>query len=231
MLHGVLFSVAVASSGLSQVRADIAAPSAAYAISYVEVKASSEATTIAALREYREASRKDEGCIRIELLEQVGRPGHFATIETWTNQGALDAHETALSTKHLLEKLEPVRSSDYDRRAYKTLTLTVAPRSAAAGIQSIVVVVSHVDTLPIPQTDAPGLLKRLAEMSRGDEGNIRFDVVQHATRANHFTVIETWRNTKALQAHAEAAHTRQYRDNLKTMAGSPLDERLYKAIQ
>jgi quinol monooxygenase YgiN len=227
-LYGVLLTAAVASSGFSQARADTAAPTAVYAVSYVEVKASSESTTIAALKEYREASRRDEGCLRIELLEQTGRPGHFATIETWTNQAALDTHETAPSTKQFLEKLEPVRSSDYDRRAYKSLT--VAPRSGSASIQSIVVV-SHVDTLPSPQTDVPGLLKRLAEMSRGDEGNIRFDVVQHTTRANHFTVIETWRNPKALQAHAEVAHTRQYRDTLKTMAGSPLDERLYKVIQ
>jgi quinol monooxygenase YgiN len=227
-LCGVLLSAAVASVGLSQARADTAPPTAVYAVSYVEVKASSESTAIAALKEYREASRRGEGCLRIELLEQVGRPGHFAIIETWTNQGTLDTHETALSTKQFLEKLEPIRSSDYDRRAYKTLT--VAPARRAASIQSIVVV-SHVDTLPSPQTDAPGLLERLAEMSRGDEGNIRFDVVQHATRANHFTVIETWRNPRALQAHAEVAHTRQYRDALRTMAGSPLDERLYKVIQ
>ena len=32
-------------------------------------------------------------------------------------------------------------------------------------------------------------------------------------RANHFTVVEAWQNQKALDDHAAAAHTRQYRDD------------------
>jgi quinol monooxygenase YgiN len=49
-------------------------------------------------------------------------------------------------------------------------------------------------------------------------------------RANHFTVVESWANQAALDAHAAAAHTRQYRDVLQPMAGSPLDERVYTAV-
>jgi quinol monooxygenase YgiN len=75
------------------------------------------------------------------------------------------------------------------------------------------------------------MLKRLAEASRQDEGNVRFDVLQHMMRANHFTVIETWQNQKAFDAHVAAAHTKQYRDELQPMTGSPLDERVYKAIE
>jgi quinol monooxygenase YgiN len=74
------------------------------------------------------------------------------------------------------------------------------------------------------------LLARLAEASRQEAGNLRFDVVQHTMRANHFTVIEAWRNQQALDAHVAAAHTKQYRDTLQPMTGSPLDERVYKAI-
>jgi len=47
-------------------------------------------------------------------------------------------------------------------------------------------------------------------------------------RANHFTVIEGWQNDRALDAHAAAAHTRQYREALGPLTGSPLDERTYK---
>jgi hypothetical protein len=34
-----------------------------------------------------------------------------------------------------------------------------------------------------------------------------------------------------LDAHAAAAHTRQYRDELQPMTGSPLDERVYKVVE
>jgi quinol monooxygenase YgiN len=49
-------------------------------------------------------------------------------------------------------------------------------------------------------------------------------------RANHFTVIETWQSQKAFDAHVAAPHTRQYRDEVQPLTGSPLDERVYKAV-
>lgn len=71
----------------------------------------------------------------------------------------------------------------------------------------------------------------MAEDSRKDQGNICFDVVQQTTRANHFTIVEQWRNRQALEAHSANAHTKQYRDELQPSGGSPLDERVYTAIR
>jgi quinol monooxygenase YgiN len=186
---------------------------------------SSERAAQAALRQYRDTSRNEAGYVRVELFEQVGRPGHFAIIETWTDQKAFDAHGLAAHTRQLLSTLEPIRVSDADQRLYKTLTVGSGPGAAnSPGIH----VVTHVDT--VGSGDAPGLLTRLAEASRKDEGNLRFDVLQHTTRANHFTVVETWQNQKAFDSHAAAAHTRRYRDELHAISGSPFDERLYKVI-
>jgi quinol monooxygenase YgiN len=41
---------------------------------------------------------------------------------------------------------------------------------------------------------ASGHLHKLPEASRKEEGNLRFDVLQHAMRAKHVTVIEEWQN-------------------------------------
>jgi quinol monooxygenase YgiN len=60
---------------------------------------------------------------------------------------------------------------------------------------------------------------------------LRFDVVQHTMRANHFTVIETWESQKTHDAHAAAPHTKQYRHALQPMSGNPLDERVFKAVE
>ena len=198
-----------------------------HAVAYVDVMPASRGPAVAALKQYRDSSRKDDGFVRIELFEQIGRPGHLAVIETWRDQKASDAHGMAAHTQQLLSTLQPIRSSGYDQRPYKTVT--VGPAPAAAGGQTIFVV-THVDVVPNPQNDPPGLLKRLAETSRSEKGNVRFDVLQHMMRANHFTIVEAWQNQSALDAHAAAAHTRQYRDTLQPMAGGPLDERLYKEV-
>jgi quinol monooxygenase YgiN len=231
LLHLLVSSVMV-TSGLAapaargtQTRADAPSDTAFYAVSYVEVMPSSRPMAIAALKLYRDASRKDDGFGRFELFEQVGRPGHFASVETWRDQKAFDARGAA-AQKQLLDTLKPIRVSDYDQRPYKTLTVGSAPPIANG---HATFVITHVDVTP--DQKVPPLLKRLAEMSRQDDGNIRFDVLQHTMRANHFTVIETWQSQKALDVHIAAAHTRAYRDELQPMTGSPLDERVYKAVE
>ena len=195
-------------------------------VSYVEVMPSSKAIAAAALKQYRDTSRSDEGFVRMDVFEQIGWPGHFSIVEAWADQKSFDAHKTAAHTRQTLSKLESIRTSDYDQRPYKTLTLGSAPSAAA---DRATYVITHVD-IGGQGTNAGDLLRRLAEASRKEDGNLRFDVLQHAMRANHFTVIEAWQNQKALDAHAAAAQTRQYRDALGPIAGSPLDERIYQAV-
>jgi quinol monooxygenase YgiN len=197
-----------------------------YAVSYVEVApGSSRTATIDALKTYEVASRKGDGFVRLEVFEQLGRPGHFAYVETWRDPAAFDARGGASKTE-LANKLQPIRISDVDQRPYKTLT--VAPSSTATNNQTVYVV-THVDVSPNPQV--PVLLQRMAEESRRDDGNIRFDVLLHTMRSNHFTVIEAWRNRQALEAHAMAAHTKKYREELSPFLGSPLDERLFEGVR
>jgi quinol monooxygenase YgiN len=198
----------------------------AYAVAYVDVMPASKATAVNAFKQYRDASRKEDGFVRFELFEQAGRPGHLSVLETWANPKAMETHAAGASAKEWRMKLDPIRLTDYDQRPYKTLTLS--PSSTAANDRGIFVV-THVD-IGGQGTNAGDLLRRLAETSRKEEGNVRFDVLQHAMRANHFTVIEGWQNQKALDAHAAAAHTRQYRDALGPIAGSPLDERIYQPV-
>jgi quinol monooxygenase YgiN len=121
--------------------------------------------------------------------------------------------------------LAPIRVSDYDGRPYKPLTLAPAK---AAGEAPNVFVVAHVDVAP--HTQAPMLLQQVAGASRQEPGNLRFDVLQHAMRGNHSTVIEQWRDQDALDAHVATTHARAYRDALQPLTGSPLGERVYTPI-
>jgi quinol monooxygenase YgiN len=178
-----------------------------YAVSYVELLPTAKATALAAFKEYRDASSKDEGYAGIEFFEQIGWPGHFVVLERWTEQRTFDAHGKAAHTGQFQSKLQPIRLSGYDQRPYKTLSM--APAAGSANDRAINVV-AHVDIGGGgPQGDAPGLLRKLAEASRKEDGNLRFDVLQHNVRANHFTVVESWRSQKEFDAHVAAAHTRQ----------------------
>jgi quinol monooxygenase YgiN len=196
-----------------------------FAVGYVETLAGEADAGTAALARYRTALERQPGCVAVELFTQTGRRGRFAVLETWRDQAAFDGRDTA-AKRQLMEALGSIRISDYDERPYKPLTLA-APRTAAAGSQSAFVV-AHVDVAPNSQ--APVLLQQLADASRRESANLRFDVLQHATRGNHFTVIEEWRDREALDAHVGTPHARAYRDALQPLTGSPLDERVYTGI-
>jgi autoinducer 2-degrading protein len=201
--------------------------SAAYAVAYVDFAPASRTAAISAIKQYRDASRKDGGFRRIEFFEQLGRPGHFCILEEWANTSDFDAHGASAHAKDYRAKIDSMRLSDYDQRPYKTLSLG----SVRAGSKSgSTFVITHVD-IGGQGTNAPELLRNLAEASRKEQGNLRFDVIQHSARANHFTVIEEWQTAKAVEAHAAAAHTKEYRNSLSPIAGGPLDERLYRAVE
>ena len=220
-----LCAALVSSVASAQTGANVSADTALSVIAYVEARAAAADTARATLNRYREASRAQDGTSRVELFEQIGRPGHFAIVETWRDQAAFDARDDA-AHRQLLDALEAIRVSGYDQRLYKTLATAPAVASTDSGT---VYVIAHVDVAPNSQ--APVLLARLAEASRREAGNLRFDVVQHTMRANHFTVIEQWRSQQALDSHVAAAHTRQYRDELQPLTGSPLDERVYTSVE
>ena len=201
--------------------------SAAYSVAYVDILPASRTTAITALKQYRDASRKDDGFQRIEFFEQAGRPAHFCIIETWANSRDLDTHAASANAKDFRNKIDSMRLSDYDQRPYKTLSLGTARNDRSS---RSIFVITHVD-IGGQGTNAPDLLRKLAEASRKEEGNLRFDVLQHAMRANHFTVIEEWQTTKTIETHAAATHTKEYRNSLGPITGSPLDERLYKVVE
>jgi quinol monooxygenase YgiN len=221
----ILLIVALAGMAAMTVGAQVPATDPAYhAVAYVETASSASAGASRALTAYRDATTRLDGCLRVDVFEQIGRPGHWVVLESWRDQKAFEARDGGPKGR-LTEALAPIRVSGYDERPYKTVS-TAPPRDAGGAAVSVV---SHVDVAPNPAV-AP-MLARLAETSRQEAGNLRFDVLQHMMRANHFTVVETWRDQAALDAHVAAAHTKRYRDELQPMTGSPLDERVFKATR
>ena len=225
----LLFSLFVLSSSLSApLGAQAAADPTVYSVTYAEVAGSSSGAMANAFKQYNEASRKEDGYVRFDLREQLGRPGVFNVVEAWRDQKAFDAHAAAAHTKRYQDAIRPIRVAGYDERPYKPFTLA-PPRE---GSDQAVHVVSHVDIAGnAAQGEAPGVLRKLAETSRAEPGCLRFDVLQHAMRANHYTIIEVWQDQKSIDAHRAAAHTKAYRDVLQPMSGSPLDERWYKGVE
>src|SRR5438132_562141 len=117
---------------------------------------------------------------------------------------------------------------------YTVLALALVPLLAAQPARAqndpTIHMVTYIDVAPAAKDQAAALLRPLAEQSRKDAGNLRFDVSYQKNRTNHFTVMENWKDQAANDTHELAAHTRAFRGVLTPITGALYDQRWYKAL-
>lgn len=98
-----------------------AAKGAVYVVSHVDVPPPRKDEVIAALNPLAEGSRKGDGNLRFEVVQQTSRPNHFTVIEIWKDEKAYDARIGAAPQKQFREKLGPMLGALYDERIYRTI--------------------------------------------------------------------------------------------------------------
>ncbi len=99
------------------------------------------------------------------------------------------------------------------------------------GARERVYVVAHVDFTPPNLAAGTKVLLQYAAETRKEKGAVRVEALVQSSRLNHFTLVEVWQNREALDAHEGAAHTKQFREQISPMLGSPYDERLHQSIE
>jgi quinol monooxygenase YgiN len=149
-------------------------------------------------------------------------------IETWKEQGAFDAHVKAAGRTQFQSALAPIRVSGYDERPYKSLNVG-AGTPDMKGIH----VVSHVDIGggdPAAQAAGAAILAQLANASRKERGLLRFDVLQHAMRANHSRSMKRGRLRRHLMPMPPCTPGTTA-NRIQPLLGGPVDERLFRPIE
>jgi quinol monooxygenase YgiN len=200
---------------------------AVYAVTYFEAAAPDVAKAAADLRQFATASRKAPGNLAYDAFQEIGRPSRFAIFEGWRDKAAADAHGAAGATEAFRGKLGPLLVGPFEIRDFTGFLVAgqQAPRSNGA-----VYVVTHVDVFPAGRDQAATLVTGLAAANRKLPGNLWFDVLQVVGHANHFTLLQGWRDRKAFDASLMAASTRDFRQQLTPLEGALYDERLYQAL-
>jgi quinol monooxygenase YgiN len=109
----------------------------------------------------------------------------------------------------------------------------LAARALAQGqaTHDRIYVVTHVDIIPPKAADGTKLVQQYVVDSRKDPGLVRVEAGSEISRGNHISIYEVWQNQKAFDEHVAAAHTRQFRQQIDPMLGSPYDERLHQSLE
>jgi quinol monooxygenase YgiN len=221
----------VAALGLATVRpvnAEEPVSGPVYTVVYFEVAPTEAAPTAAAARQYAEASGKEDGNLAFEMFQEIARPSRFAVVEVWRDKKAAEAHGKAAAATALGQRLQPSMIDGFGVRQHSGFSLAT-PKGQIPS--DAIYVVTHVDVFPAGKDQAAELVKAQAEAARKDDGNLRYDVLQWDGHPNHFTLVEAWRDRKAFDASAAAAHTKEFRQKLTPLEGALYDERLYQPVR
>ena len=207
-----------------------ASSTALHVVSYVEVAPGAERAATGLLRQYRDASRRDHGSLRMDVLQQSGRPDHFVVLESWQDKDAWTAHGAAAHTKQFAAELPLQLVSPVDQRCSTAWPLPPARPDRRCHLRGDA---RRHDSRAVPVRRAmrSGLLKRLAESSRKGR---RQPPIRRPGRA---TDGITSRLSKRGGISAPWTRTRRpctpssTREQLQPLAGSPLDERVFTVLK
>jgi quinol monooxygenase YgiN len=106
---------------------NVAADERLYVVTHVDVMPKFTDAARDVLKQFAVDSRKDAGAVRIEVLEELGRPNHSTVVEIWANRQAYEDHLAADHTKAYRAKLQPMLGSPFDERLHR-LSSTDADR-------------------------------------------------------------------------------------------------------
>jgi len=216
--------IAIGSSAQSQT---VSEP--VYAVTYLDVGASSLGRGVDLLKQYRESSRHEAANVEFTVLQETDRPNRFAIVEGWKDQSGFDAHQKAMSTAQFEEALKAIRNSPPNQHVLHTFATGSARAERPSGA---LYMVEHIDFLPMFANLAQPAVRRLAEASAKEDGVLRYDIYQEpAPHANHFSVVGVWAGAKAFDAYETAAPTREFRAaTVMPARGNLYDQRLYKVV-
>jgi quinol monooxygenase YgiN len=221
-----LLLAASAATATAQTPAPAQPPTATDRVIYFEVAPAEIGRTATVLKTYRQTAQKAAGVIRIQVLQQIGRPNFFAIAEKWSNGTALQAQLASVDNKKLRDELQAALISPFDERLLAPVTAPSANRSAS---DQAIYVLTHADAAA-RREEIPGMLQELATAARQENGNVLFDATVQPNRTNHFTLIEVWSDQKAQEGHQIAATTKKFRSTFGAVSGALYDERIYKSI-
>lgn len=199
-----------------------------HVVVYLEVAPRAQQRMASALKRYREGTRQEHDNLRVEVLQGAVRKNHFALVEAWPDQGALDAHQRTVHGSALRDLMREDGLAPPDERLLRNTNAAEGVTRAAS--KGTFYVLTHADALP-PASRGTDILLPLASASRTESGNVRFDVLVQPTRLNHFTLVEVWKDGRAFESHITAPHTKEFREKFLRVTGALYDERLYTALR
>lgn len=118
---GFIVTLLTLAAGMGNASAQATAP--LHVVSYYEVipapqGSDAQLKPAEILHRYQQALSRESGAVKVELLRDRGRHGHFTLIEEWQSQQAYAAHNASARAQQFAADIAPFLASPKDERLY-----------------------------------------------------------------------------------------------------------------
>ncbi len=102
---------------------------------------------------------------------------------------------------------------------------TIAPRAHAQNAEAVFAV-TYLDVAAGAVPQGVELIMKYRDLSRREDANLEFTILQESSRPNRFVVMEGWRDQAAFEAHDKGAAKADFEGALKSIRNSPPDRHM-----
>ena len=223
----MIFAVVLA-VGLGAAAQEQPVPSGpSHVLTYFEFAPSKIADAIAAMRAYRDASRREPGARTVDIYQEAGHPHRFIVREIWQDRAAYDRHAMAASITQLNTAIRPIHFGNPQVGVH--IEYWMAPVKQAGANDAFVI--THIDVGGMNVPRLKGMLDALGPASVNDTGLVRYEILDEVpAHPNHFRFFEQWSSEANWASHHTSAHARKFRDDVTPILGTPYDQRLSRLV-
>jgi quinol monooxygenase YgiN len=202
-------------------------PGPAYVLTYLEFGPSSVNNAIAAMKTYRDASRREMGARTVDIYQEAGHPNRFVLREIWDDRPAYDRHAMAASSSQFTAAVRPIHFGPI----YISVHIEYWMSPVKQGGANDTFVITHVDVGGMNVPRLKEMLDKVGPASVNDAGLVRYEILDEVpAHPNHFRFFEQWTSEANWAAHHSSPHARAFRDSVTPILGTPYDQRLYRLV-
>jgi len=189
-------------------------------VAHFKAKPAKEAVLLELLRGLVEPTRKEAGCLRYELNQEIENPTAFTFAEKFINQEAFGAHGKSPYVKSFGERSADLIESG-QIRLHRELLPAAQPESTRARTDGAeVIVIAHFTAKPGKEEELSTFLQGLVEPTRREPGCVRYELNQDLNDPATFSFVETFADRPGFDAHCKMPYIDKLFETLSVLVGT-----------
>jgi quinol monooxygenase YgiN len=185
-------------------------------VAHFTAKPGKEAALLELLCGLVEPTRKETGCLRYELNQEIENPAAFTFAEKFSSREAFESHVKTPHIKGFGERSPDLVES---RQVRLHRELLPGPQQGRTASDGAVIVIAHFTAKPGREEELATFLQGLVEPTRREPGCVRYELNQDLKDPATFSFVESFADRQGFDAHCKMPYIDRLFEALPVLVG------------